>query len=247
MADESLKDPITVTAVGINAASLPVVFSPAYRMYVLSQSLDFTRVTGKANEAGQGAYDAQVKNDEQDVVLADHEHRIQQLRIEVDDHELRITANTNAIQLLDVRLTTAEGQIVTLRSDVDYLTGKVVEIEGDMVSKSAATDQVIQSAGGSFIIGNVVTPTTDKLQVIGDITASSSYKVNGVKVVGSRVTGFTAATGSALKGVFNASQTYTVGATYTQSEVQAMASGLTAARQRIKALEDAMRSHGLID
>ena len=33
MADESLKDPITVTAVGINAASLPVVFSPAYRMY----------------------------------------------------------------------------------------------------------------------------------------------------------------------------------------------------------------------
>lgn len=247
MADESLKDPITVTAVGINAASLPVVFSPAYRMYVLSQSLDFTRVAGKANEAGQGAYDAQVKNDEQDVVLADHEHRIQQLRIEVDDHELRITANTNAIQLLDIRLTTAEGQIVTLRSDVDYLTGKVVEIEGDMVSKSAVTDQVIQSSGGSFIIGNAVTPTTDKLQVIGDITASSSYKVSGVKVVGSRVTGFTAAAGSALKGAFNASQAYTVSATYTQSEVQAMSSGLTAARQRIKALEDAMRSHGLID
>ncbi|HGP5998438.1 TPA: hypothetical protein ACLNRS_003674, partial [Vibrio cholerae O1] len=107
MADESLKDPIAVTAVGINAASLPVVFSPAYRMYVLSQSLDFTRVTGKANEAGQGAYDAQVKNDEQDVVLSDHEGRI--------------TANTNAIQLLDVRLTTAEGKIDILRDDVDYL------------------------------------------------------------------------------------------------------------------------------
>ncbi|MBW5405947.1 phage tail protein, partial [Morganella morganii] len=177
MADESLKDPITVTAVGINAASLPVVFSPAYRMYVLSQSLDFTRVTGKANEAGQGAYDAQVKNEEQDLILIDHEHRIQQLRIEVDNHELRITANTNAIQLLDVRLTTSEGQIVTLRSDVDYLTEKVVEIEGDMVSKSAATDQVIQSAGGSFIIGNAVTPTTDKLQVVGNVAVSSSYKV----------------------------------------------------------------------
>lgn len=149
--------------------------------------------------------------------------------------------------MLDVRLTTAEGQIVTLRSDVDYLTEKVVEIEGDMLSKSAATDQVIQSAGGSLIIGNAVTPTTDKLQVIGDITASSSYKVSGVKVVGSRVTGFTAATGSALKGAFNASQAYTVSATYTQSEVQTMASGLIAARQRIKALEDAMRSHGLID
>lgn len=110
MADESLKDPITVTAVGINASSLPAVFSLAYQMYVLSQSLDFSRVTGKANEAGQGAYDAQVKNDEQDVVLADHERRIHQLRIEVDDHELRITANTNAIQLLDVRLTTQKAR-----------------------------------------------------------------------------------------------------------------------------------------
>ncbi|HHN8306290.1 TPA: phage tail protein [Morganella morganii] len=247
MADESLKDPITVTAVGINAASLPVVFSPAYRMYVLSQSQDFTRVTGKANEAGQGAYDAQVKNDEQDVVLADHEGRI--------------TANTNAIQLLDVRLTTAEGKIVVLRSDVDYLLDEVVDIQADIVtlqddvaaiqddyvSKTETENQTVQPVSGALLIGTIATPTTDKLQVVGDVTASSSYKVNGVKVVGSRVTGFTAATGSALKGAFNASQAYTVSATYTQSEVQAMASGITAARQRIKALEDAMRSHGLID
>lgn len=247
MADESLKDPITVTAVGINAASLPVVFSPAYRMYVLSQSLDFTRVTGKANEAGQGAYDAQVKNDEQDVTLADHEGRI--------------TANTNAIQLLDVRLTTAERKIVVLRSDVDYLLDEVIDIQADIVtlqddvaaiqddyvSKTETENQTVQPVSGALLIGTIATPTTDKLQVVGDVTASSSYKVSGVKVVGSRVTGFTAATGSALKGAFNASQEYTVSATYTQSEVQAMASGLTAARQRIKALEDAMRSHGLID
>lgn len=247
MADESLKDPITVTAVGINAASLPVVFSPAYRMYVLSQSLDFTRVTGKANEAGQGAYDAQVKNDEQDVTLADHEGRI--------------TANTNAIQLLDVRLTTAEGKIVVLRSDVDYLLDEVIDIQADIVtlqddvasiqddyvSKTETENQTVQPVSGALLIGTIATPTTDKLQVVGDVTASSSYKVSGVKVVGSRVTGFTAATGTALKGAFNASQAYMVSATYSQSEVQEMASGLTAARQRIKALEDAMRSHGLID
>ncbi len=247
MADESLKDPITVTAAGINAASLPVVFSPAYRMYVLSQSLDFTRVTGKANEAGQGAYDAQVKNDEQDVVLADHEGRI--------------AANTNAIQLLDVRLTTAEGKIVVLRSDVDYLLDEVIDIQADIVtlqddvaaiqddyvSKTETENQTVQPVSGALLIGTIATPTTDKLQVVGDVTVSSSYKVSGVKVVGSRVSGFTASTGSGLKGAFNASQAYTVSATYTQSEVQAMASGLTAARQRIKALEDAMRSHGLID
>ncbi|MEA7581059.1 hypothetical protein ONJ87_26310, partial [Salmonella enterica subsp. enterica serovar Anatum] len=41
-------------------------------------------------------------------------------------------------------------------------------------------------------------------------------------------------------------QAYTVSATYTQSEVSAMATGLQQARQRIKALEDAIRTHGLI-
>lgn len=118
MADPSLKDPVKVTAIGINASSLPVGVSRAYETYILSQVQDFTNVAGKANEAGQGAYDAQVKNDEQDVTLANHEGRI--------------TANTNAIQLLDVRLTTAEGKINVLRNDVDYLLDKVIDIEAEL-------------------------------------------------------------------------------------------------------------------
>lgn len=115
MADPSLKDPVKVTAIGINASSLPAGVSRAYETYILSQVQDFTNVAGKANEAGQGAYDAQVKNDEQDVTLANHEGRI--------------TANTNAIQLLDVRLTTAEGKIDVLRNDVDFLIDEVADIE----------------------------------------------------------------------------------------------------------------------
>lgn len=118
MADPSLKDPVKVTAIGINASSLPVGVSRAYETYILSQVQDFTNVAGKANEAGQGAYDAQVKNDEQDVTLANHEGRI--------------TANTLAIQLLDVRLTTAEGKIDVLRNDVDYLLDKVIDIETEL-------------------------------------------------------------------------------------------------------------------
>lgn len=118
MADPSLKDPVKVTAIGINASSLPAGVSRAYETYILSQVQDFTNVAGKANEAGQGAYDAQVKNDEQDVTLANHEGRI--------------TANTNAIQLLDVRLTTAEGKINVLRNDVDYLLDKVIDIEAEL-------------------------------------------------------------------------------------------------------------------
>ncbi|MGK7525753.1 phage tail protein, partial [Salmonella enterica] len=68
------------------------VFSQSYLLYVIEQGSDVGAIAGKANEAGQGAYDAQVKNDEQDVEDADHEAKIQQLRIDVYDHEIRSTA-----------------------------------------------------------------------------------------------------------------------------------------------------------
>lgn len=118
MADPSLNQPVIVRAISLNASSIPAGYSPAYTQYILSQAIDFTNVAGKANEAGKGAYDAQVKNDEQDVTLANHEGRI--------------TANTQAIQLLDVRLTTAEGKIDVLRNDVDYLLDKVIDIESEL-------------------------------------------------------------------------------------------------------------------
>lgn len=232
MADDSLNEPVIVRAVGISASSIPIGLSPAYSQYILSQATDFTNVAGKANEAGQGAYDAQVKNDEQDVELADHEVRIQQLRIDVDDHEIRITANTNAISALDVRVTTAEGEIVTLQADVSDLDGRVTDAEGnisdllaDYVSKSATAMQSLDSP----------------------LNVTASYSVGGIKVVGARQTGWTAATGTALLGAFNASQAYTVSTTYTQSEVSSMATGLQQARQRIKALEDMLRTHGLMN
>ncbi|EBU7629316.1 phage tail protein, partial [Salmonella enterica subsp. enterica serovar Virchow] len=69
----------------------------------------------------------------------------------------------------------------------------------------------------------------------------------GTKVVGARQTGWTAATGTANKGVFNADLTFTVSDTYTQSEIQAIANALIAERRRTKALEDTLRAHGLID
>lgn len=153
MADPSLNQPVIVRAVSLNASSIPAGYSPAYSQYILSQAIDFTNVVGKANEAGQGAYDAQVKNDEQDVTLADHEGRI--------------TANTNAINLLEVRLTTAEGKIVVLRSDVDYLLNEVIDIRADIVtlqndvtaiqddyvSKAETANQTIQPVSGSRLSG----------------------------------------------------------------------------------------------
>lgn len=238
-ADETLTEAVVVNALGVVAASLPPGFTPVYQRYVLSQVIDFTNVAKKANDAGQGAYDAQVKNDEQDITLADHgerigkaelmltdhEERIIILRFDVDDHEIRITANTNAISLLDVRLTTAEGQIVTLQSDVDYLIEEVAYISGDYVSKTAVLTQSLASP----------------------LDVTTSYSVGGVKVIGDRVTGFTPATGTALKGAFNADQEFPVSDPPTQAEIQDIANALVATRQRLKAMEDADRAHGLIN
>lgn len=74
-----------------------------------------------------------------------------------------------------------------------------------------------------------------------------SYLVAGLQVVGPRVTGWTAATGTALLGAFNSNTTYAAGVVYLQAEATAAYAGLTEARQRIKALEEAMRTHGLIN
>ncbi|CAI2068173.1 Uncharacterised protein [Serratia quinivorans] len=276
MADDNLKDPVTIQASRIDATLLPRnIFSQPYLLYVVQQGLEFGLVADKANEAGQGAYDAQVKNDEQDIVLdnheiritaaeetlvnheqritaaeatlvdheariaaaeeelVDHEARISAAEGELADHEARIAQNASDIAAIDTRLGTAEGDISTL--------------ETNSVSKAVATSQSVQATGGSFLIGNIPVPSTDKLQIGGSTNVSVSYKVGGLQVVGARQTGWMAATGTANKSVFNADLAFTVGATYSQTEIQALANALIEARQRIKALEDAMRTHGQIN
>ncbi|WP_072929936.1 phage tail protein [Nissabacter archeti] len=246
MADTGLSQPVIVQATRLDATVLPAGFSQAFLLYLIQQGQDFGNVASKANEAGQGAYDAQAQNEEQDLKIADHEQRLEQnevtlqdheqrissAEITIADHEQRITQNEGDITALTGRLDTAEQEIADLSTEQTLLTERVTQAETDI--------DVLQS--------DSVSKSDADLQVISSpISVSSSYSVNGTKVVGERITGFTAATGTALKGAFDASATFTVSATYTQAEVQALATALVAARQRIKALEDAMRSHGLIN
>ncbi|WP_282676870.1 phage tail protein [Serratia marcescens] len=302
MADENLKNPVVIQATRIDATLLPRnIFSQPYLLYVIQQGMDFGLVANKANEAGQGAYDAQKKNDEQDAMLEDHEVRItaaeeklvdheqritaaeaklvnHEIRItaaeatlvnhesritanetELADHEARITQNTTNISGLTVRMVTAESNITSLQTNVASLTtrvttaegnittlqGKVSTIETNYVSKAVSTSQSVQASGGSFLVGTVATPTTDKLQVGGSVNAVS-YKVAGIQVVGTQRTGWTAATGTAYRGAFDANQAWTIGI-LDVVQIQQIANSLTQARQRIKALEDDLRAHGLIN
>lgn len=245
MADEPVK--VNVQSRRVDSSILPNTFSQPYRLYIIQQNTDMLSIANAANNAGQLAYEATVKNEQQDAILEDHESRITGLRVEVDDHEIRITGNTSAISALTVRVTTAEGNITTLQADVSALQSSVSAIQTDYVSKSATTNQTVQLAGGSLLVGNVTSPTADKLQVLGSENVSVSYKVAGTQVVSTRKTGWTAATGTAYRGAFNADQTMPVGATYSQSEVQAIVNNLLPCLKRLKALEDDLRSHGLIN
>ncbi|KAB7730761.1 phage tail protein [Proteus mirabilis] len=232
MASENLSKPIEIQSAYIVPDILPTNFSETYRRIVLSGADDMAKVAGRANEAGAEAFDAQSRNDEQDIVLEDHEERLGEAEqtivehgIQLANHEERITKTEEDLSKLEVRVLNVEQDVDGLKIKIQDLDGQISEIKVDYVSLSK----------------------TEKQKLLSPIDVSTSYSVNGTKVVGSRVNGFTAATGTAFKGSFNANQSYSFSADYTRSEIQTLANGLVEARQRIKALEDALRSHGLID
>lgn len=232
MENENLSKPIEIQSAYIVPDILPANFSETYRRIVLSGADDMAKVAGRANEAGAEAFDAQVKNDEQDIILDDHEERLgdaEQTIVlhgnQLANHESRITKTEEDLSKLEVRVLNVEQDVDGLKIKIQDLDGQISEIKVDYVSLSK----------------------TEKQKLSSPIDVSTSYSVNGTKVVGTRVTGFTSATGTSLKGSFNANQSYSFSADYTRSEMQILANGLIEARQRIKALEDALRSHGLID
>ncbi|HGE5894389.1 TPA: tail needle knob protein [Escherichia coli] len=134
MADSNLNVPVIIQATRLDTSVLPRnIFSQSYLLYVIAQGTDVGNVANKANEAGQGAYDAQVRNDEQDVILVDHEIRLASAEAKIQDHETRITNAEAAIVGLDSRLTTAE-------NDIDYLTDEVVAIQNTLSDHESRID-----------------------------------------------------------------------------------------------------------
>lgn len=134
MADSNLNVPVIIQATRLDTSVLPRnIFSQSYLLYVIAQGTDVGNVANKANEAGQGAYDAQVRNDEQDVILVDHEIRLASAEAKIQDHETRITNAESAIVGIDSRLTTAE-------NDIDYLTDEVIAIQNTLSDHETRID-----------------------------------------------------------------------------------------------------------
>lgn len=173
MADPNLNEPVIVRAVSLNASSIPVGWSPAYTQYILSQAIDFTKVAGKANEAGQGAYDAQVKNDEQDVILADHEQRISAAEVTLADHETRISAAEVAIADHEVRITQNESDISSLDTRVTSLETQVADHETRIDDLEYATTRKKSEVVYTGISQVIPTTATNLITMLKSLAPSS--------------------------------------------------------------------------
>jgi hypothetical protein len=89
--------------------------------------------------------------------------------------------------------------------------------------------------------------TVDAAGDLNLLTTGSVFKIGGTQVLGPRETGWTASTGVANKGAYATYAGQTMSAGYVQAEAQALDDAVKAVSERLKALEDKDRTHGLIN
>ncbi|EFO2230037.1 hypothetical protein DS407_20580 [Escherichia coli] len=191
MADSNLNEPVIIQATRLDTSVLPRnIFSQSYLLYVIAQGTDVGNVANKANEAGQGAYDAQVRNDEQDVILVDHEIRLASAEAKIQDHETRITNAESAIVGLDSRLTTAE-------NDIDYLTDEVVAIQTTLSDHETridaleyATTRKKSEVVYSGVSVTIPTAPTNLVSLLKTLTPSSGTLAPFFDIVNNKMVAF---------------------------------------------------------
>lgn len=89
----------------------------------------------------------------------------------------------------------------------------------------------------------------DKARLVAaafNLASGSVYQINAVKVVGARDTGWTAMTGTGSKAALAAAAAGMVSATYVQAEAQASRDRIAALEARLRSLDAALFTHGLI-
>jgi hypothetical protein len=117
-------------------------------------------------------------------------------------------------------------------------------VSGSTVATTSAS-RYAPAVDNAFDLGTTALRFKDGYSYTWD--AKTSFKVNGTKVIGAQDTGWTAATGTANKGAYATYAGQTVSAAYVQAEAQATDNATKANSQRIKALEDMLRTHGLMN
>ncbi|WP_096985947.1 tail needle knob protein [Escherichia coli] len=174
MADSSLNNPVAVQATRLDASILPRnIFSQSYLLYVINQGADVGAIAGKANQAGQGAYDAQVRNDEQDVILADHEQRISAAEATLVNHEERISQAESTLQDHETRIAQNESDIASLDTRVQSLESQVSDHETRIDALEYATTRKKSEVVYSGVSVTIPTAPTNLVSLLKTLTPSS--------------------------------------------------------------------------
>ncbi|HCJ8591975.1 TPA: hypothetical protein NV742_001713 [Escherichia coli] len=174
MADSSLNNPVAVQATRLDTSILPRnIFSQSYLLYVINQGADVGAIAGKANQAGQGAYDAQVRNDEQDVILADHEQRISAAEATLVNHEERISQAESTLQEHETRIAQNESDIASLDTRVQSLESQVSDHESRIDALEYATTRKKSEVVYSGVSVTIPTAPTNLVSLLKTLTPSS--------------------------------------------------------------------------
>lgn len=138
---------VSVEARRLDISILPQNFSLPLTDYLVNQSDDLQSVANQANGAAEGAYQAQLTNEEQDEVLAshtetlqDHENRVDAAELTLQDHELRIgqlevtvAEHTDTLQQHEDRLDLIEDVLVSHGERLNDLEYAVTRKKSELV------------------------------------------------------------------------------------------------------------------
>lgn len=140
------------------------------------------------------------------------------------------------------------GAIVNRVEVYGSTTGNPVEMRAVGADATTNFRFGVAGLGGSLILRTDIfgTPVDSiRLDATGVLVRRSGGGLE--KVIGPREVGWTASTGIASKGAYATYSAGTASATYTQAELQAVMTALQGVSQRLKAMEDMARTHGLIN
>ena len=145
---------VSVEARRLDISILPQNFSLPLTDYLVNQSDDLQSIANQANGAAEGAYQAQLTNEEQDEVLAshtetlqDHENRIDAAEITIQDHDLRIgqlettvAEHTLTLQNHEGRILAAEATLVDHENRIDAIEYAITRKKSELVFTGLSLD-----------------------------------------------------------------------------------------------------------
>lgn len=158
--------PVSVEARRLDISILPGNFSIPLKDFMVGQNDDIQNVADKANEASDSAYVANLTNDEQNVViaehsetLADHENRVDSLEITVADHEVRIGSLEGRMDVAEAEIDALQVTVADHDTRIDALEYAVTRKKSELVFTGVSL--VIPTTASNLItLLKALTPTS---------------------------------------------------------------------------------------